>query len=148
QDDPAGRVQAEGRLEDGARVPARGSRLQRRRAQQVVVGESVYSAGAGGGPDGTGGVLLAGPRNGRCSITNPAASAATTKMSAATKTHRNTAAMSTPAAPALATIRSTPAPPRSGAAPSVPSRIAPMIATASVLASARKKFIAPVAVPT
>ena len=44
-------------------------------------------------------------------------------------------------------MSSTPAP-RSGVAPSPASRIAPITATASVLASARKKFIAPVAVPT
>ncbi len=112
-----------------------------------------YSAGAGGasavsgGDDGGAGDSVAGPRSGRSSSSSMAASASTRNTSAATNTRRNTAVMSTPAAPAFSISVSMPTP-RCGAAPRVESRIAPMIATASELASARKKFMAPVAVPT
>jgi MFS family permease len=58
------------------------------------------------------------------------------------------ATLAVAASTALDTITSVPPRPRSGAKPMPPSRIAPMIATTSALTSARKKFIAPVAVPT
>src|SRR3954470_905860 len=110
-----GRVQGEGRLDDGARISRRGARLQGRGAQQIArarrprriaLRRRPYSAGAGGGSEDA---VVAGPRKGRSSISRTATSAATRKMSAATNTQRNTAVMSTPAAPAVSTSSSTPA---------------------------------------
>src|SRR5215472_3377172 len=139
------RVQGEGRLDAGAWIFARGAHLRGYGAHQVALDigsplvsrarrkhERAYSAGAGGGCGDTGGALGAGPRSGRSSISSTAASAAIKKISAATNTNRNTDAISIPAAPAVSTRSSTPVP-RSGVAPRPASRIAPMIATASVL---------------
>src|SRR5262249_34573184 len=143
------RVQGQGRLDVGARIFARGAQLRGYRTHQVVsfavrprsrrARESLYSAGAGGASGASGGAPVAGPRSGRSSMSSTPASAASRKTSAATNANRNTAAVSIPAAPAVSTRSSTPVP-RSGVAPRPASRIAPMIATASVLASARKKF--------
>src|SRR5262245_45268856 len=87
-----------------------------------------------------------GPASGRSSISTSAISVRTDAASAAAKTNRKTSA--TPAAPALTAATSRPTPPRSGVKPRPASRIAPMIATASALPSARKKFMVPVAAPT
>src|SRR3954453_2143267 len=117
-----GRVQGDGRLDDGAGISRRGARLQGRGAQQIArsrrperiaLHRRRYSAGAGGG---SGDAVVAGPRKGRSSISRTATSAATRKMPAPTNTQRNTAVRSTRAAPAVSTSGSTPVR-RWGAAP-------------------------------
>src|SRR6476469_463917 len=80
-----GRVQGEGRLDDGARISHRGARLQGRGAQQIARSRRpkgialrgrCYSAGASGGSVSA---VDAGPRKGNTNISRTATSAATRK---------------------------------------------------------------------
>src|SRR5262249_7896563 len=145
---PVRRVQGEGGLDAGARVFARGTQLRGDRAHQVtpLVPRCAQKAS----------IPLARPALpatpaahwARAPAVDPLPSAAL-RPPPPSSTHppRTPAAVWLPAEPAVPTRSPTPVP-RSGVAPRPANKIAPMIATASVLASARKKFMAPVAVPT